>query len=237
MDTSLLEDIGLSKGEIKVYLTLLNLGNTKVGYIIEKSGMASSAVHNAINTLIEKGLVFYIKKGKIKFYQAASPNQIVNFIEEKKKKFQEILPQLLEKQQIKKESQEAEIFEGTKGVLTMLNILIEDTKKGDEYCFFASYLNEKNEEVQQFFKKYDIKRKDKGLIIKGLAPKELKLLFIDRKSLKMKYTEFPIPHGISICKNKIAFISWGEKPIGYLIKSEQISQMFKEFFNNLWNKY
>ena len=54
MDTSLLEDIGLSKGEIKVYLTLLNLGNTKVGYIIEKSGMASSAVHNAINTLIEK---------------------------------------------------------------------------------------------------------------------------------------------------------------------------------------
>ena len=103
--------------------------------------------------------------------------------------------------------------------------------------FFASYLNEKNEEVQQFFKKYDIKRKDKGLIIKGLAPKELKLLFIDRKSLKMKYTEFPIPHGISICKNKIAFISWGEKPIGYLIESEQISQMFKEFFNNLWNKY
>ena len=37
MDVSILEDLGLSKGEIKVYTTLLEIGITKVGTIIEKS--------------------------------------------------------------------------------------------------------------------------------------------------------------------------------------------------------
>ncbi|MBW3003756.1 helix-turn-helix domain-containing protein, partial [Candidatus Woesearchaeota archaeon] len=45
MDTTILEDLGLSSGEIKVYLALLELGSTKVGRVIEKTGMASSAVH------------------------------------------------------------------------------------------------------------------------------------------------------------------------------------------------
>ncbi len=234
MDTSILEDLGLNKGEIKVYLTLLELGITKVGQIIEKSGMASSAVHNSINSLIDKGLVSYVKKGKIKFYQAVPPKQLVDFIEEKKKKVLEILPELELKQKLAKERQEAEIFEGTKGITTMLNLLIENAKKGDEYLFFAINVKEQNEEIQKFFLKYDVKRKDKGLIIKGLAPKQLKKLFVKRKILKMKYPDFLIPSNISICNDRIAFFSWGEKPVGYLIKSKQIAEMYKDFFKQIW---
>ena len=235
MDTSILEDLGLSKGEIKTYLTLLELGSTKVGAVIEKSGMASSAVHNSINTLIEKGLVSYIKKGKIKYYQAVPAKQLIDFIEEKKKRIQKILPELELKQKLAKEKQEAEIFEGTKGITTMLNLLIEDAKKGDEYLFFATNVKEQNKEIQRFFLKYDVKRKDKGLIVKGLAPKEIKKLFVNRKILNMKYLDYPIPSNISICKDKIAFFSWGEKPVGYLIESKQISDMYREYFNRTWN--
>lgn len=240
MDTSILEDLGLSKGEIKVYLVMLGLGETKVGQVIEKSAMASSAVHNSINSLIDKGLVSYIKRGKIKFYQAVPPKQLIDFIEEKKKKVLEILPELESKQKKSREKQEAEIFEGRKGIMAMLNLQIEDTKKGDEYLFFAVITGkgneEENKEIQDFFIQYDIKRKAKGLSIKGLAPKEIKKLFIKRKILKVKYTNFPIPSNTSICNDKIAFFSWGEKPIGYLIKSKQISEMYGQFFHKVWNK-
>ena len=174
METSILQDLGLSNGEIKIYLTLLELGSTKVGLVIEKTGMASSAVHNSINSLIEKGLTSYIKKGKIKYYQAVPPKQLIDFIEEKKKKFLQILPELELKQKLAREREEAEIFEGTKGITTMLNLLIDDSKKGDEYLFFAINIKEQNEEIQEIYLKNDVKRKDKGLIIKGLAPKELK---------------------------------------------------------------
>ena len=234
MDLSILEDIGLSRGEIKVYLSLLETGLTKVGIIIEKSNLASSAVHNSINSLIEKGFVSYIKKGKIKYYKAVPPKQLIDFIEDKKNKILQIIPELEVKQKLEKDEQEAEIFEGIKGILRMLSLLIENSKKGDEYLFFVINVEEKNEEIQKFFKQYDIKRKNKGLIIKGLAPKDLKNLFIKRKLLRMRYTNFPIPSNISICNEKIALFSWGEKPVGYLIKSKQISDMYKEFFNQIW---
>lgn len=236
MDTTALEGLGLSKGEISVYLSLLELGETKIGAVIEKSGMASSAVHNSVNNLIEKGLISYIKKGKIKYYQSAPPKQILDFIEDKKKNLQNILPQLEERRRKTKEKQEAEIFEGVKGVMTMLNILIEDAKRKDEYLFFPINVKEQNKEIQKFFEMYDVKRKAKDLIVKGLSPLPIKNLFEKRKILNMKYPGFPIPSNISICNGKIAFFSWGEKPIGYLIKSQQISDMYRDFFHQVWDK-
>ena len=234
MDTKILEELGLSKGESSVYLSLLKLGQTKIGAIIEKSGVVSSAAHNSVNSLIEKGLVSYIKKGKIKYYLAASPKQILAFLENKKKNFEEILPQLEEQQKKSKEKQDAEIFEGTKGIIAMLNLLIDDAKKGDDYLFFAVEVEKMNEEIQDFFQMYDAKRKERGLTIKGIAHNNLKDLFTERKFLKMHYVNFPTPSNISICNHKIALFSWGEKPIGYLIKSEQIAEMYRTFFSQVW---
>lgn len=234
MEISALEGIGLSQGEIKIYIALLELGKTKVGRIIEKSGMASSAVHNSLNSLLEKGFVSYIKRDKIKVYQAVPPKHIIGFLEEKKKKIQEIIPELEFRRKKSEEKQGAEIFEGTKGIISMLNLLIEDAKKGDEYLFFSVNVEQKNEEIQEFFSQYDVKRKERGLRIKGLAPKELKKLFVKRKVLIMKYTNFPTPSNISICKDKTAIFSWEEKPVGYLIKSKQIANMYKKYFNEIW---
>ncbi len=236
MDTTLLEDLGLSKGEIKTYLALLELGASKVGKIIKKSGLASSAVHNALHALLEKGLASFIKKGKIKYYRAAPPKQIVDFIDERKEKIMTLLPELELKQKFAEERQDAEIFSGTKGVMTLLNQLIEGSQKGDDYLFFATALSEKNEEIQKFFHRFDLKRKEKGLVVRGLAPLELKSLFQGRPILKMKYPPFPLPSDLSICNDKIALIAWGEKPIGYLITSRQIAMVYQQFFELIWQK-
>jgi len=234
MDINVLEDLGLSKGEVKVYLTLLRLGATKVGSVIEKSGMASSAVHNSLNSLLEKGLVSFIKKGKIKHYQASPPEYIGNFTKQKLERFNEVLPEMKQIVRQSNEKQEAEVFEGIKGVTTMLNLLIENAKKGDDYYFFSAYTSGNNKEVQDFFDRYDFNRKEKGLQVRGLAPLEIKSLFIHRKILKMRYPKVPIPFDISLCNGKVVLISWGEKPIGYLIKSKEIFEMYKDYFERVW---
>lgn len=235
MDTTILEEIGLSKGEITVYTTLLALGMTKVGHIIEKSSMASSAVHNALHTLTNKGLLSSVKKGKIKFYQSAPPRYIAKFIEQKKERFLEILPQLEEKEKKQSEKQEAEVFEGIKGLTTMLNLFIEDLKKGEEFLFFATDIPNLNKEVQEFFEKYDFKRKEKGLNVKGLAPLEMKPLFENRKTLKVRYPSFPIPKSIGIVRDRIEITSWQSKPVGYLIRSKEIADSYRELFNKIWD--
>lgn len=234
MDTTVLEEIGLHKGEARVYLTLLELGESKVGPVIDKSGLVSSVVHVNINKLVEKGLASYIKKGKIKFYRAISPRQILDFMKEKEKKLLEIIPFLEIKQKKSEDKEEAEIFEGVKGITSMLNLIIEKSKKGEEYLFFATDIEEKQKEIQEFWEKYDLKRKEKGIIIKGIAPKKLTPLFTKRKILKMKYTNSPLLSSIIIFQDKIATISFGNKPIGYLIKSKQVSEMYKNYFTNMW---
>jgi len=85
-------------------------------------------------------------------------------------------------------------------------------------------------------KSFEVKRKAKKLIVKGLARKELKPLFEKRKFLNVKYVDFPIPSNKSICNNKMVLISWGEKPNGILVKSKQIIESEKRFFEELWEK-
>ena len=238
MDTKALEDIGLTNAEIKVYLTLLEIGQTKVGPVIEKSDLQSSVVHNAIHKLQDKGLVNYIKKGKIKHYKATSPNNFMDFIEEKKKNFEKILPELLLKQKLAKERNEAEVYIGFKGIMNLLLEVIKDTKKGEEFYFFSSDFEPMNEKIQDFFRKYDPKRKGKGLVVKGIVPLNLKPLFQDRikkKVMQVKFTEQILPPHMGIFQDKIFLFMWGEKPVGYLIYSKQLADRYKQFFNAMWN--
>lgn len=170
----------------------------------------------------------------MKIYQTVDPNIILKEYKEKEQRFEGIIPKLKSMQNLVNEKQQAEIYEDTKGVIAMLNELIQDAKPNDIYYFFAMDVSEQNKEIQKFFERYDIKRKEKKLVVKGLARKELKSLFEKRKYLHVKYTNFPIPSNISICNDKMVLVSWGEKPTGILIRSRQIIKSQIEFFNEIW---
>ena len=90
MDTSILEDIGLTNAEIKVYMALLELGSSSAGPIIEKSKLQSSVVHMTLNKLLDKGFISFTKAGQRRLYQATNPKHIIEFIEGKKERFEEI---------------------------------------------------------------------------------------------------------------------------------------------------
>lgn len=235
MNTSVLEGLGLSKGEIKVYLALLGIGSTKAGKVIESSGMASSAVHAALGTLGDKGLISHVKKGKVKWYHSVSPRQLINFIDDKKQEVLGILPELENKQKSAEFVQEAEVFTGLKGINSLLTQLITDSKKGEEYLFFSSNVPGRDDEIQDFFLRFDQKRKVKGLVTKGIASPELKHLFLNRPYLSMKYTKLPIPSNMTIFRNTIVFLSWGDEPQGFIIKSRQLTDNFRTLFYEVWN--
>ena len=64
MDTSTLREAGLTEGEIKVYLALLELGSSTTGPIVDKSGISRSIIYQILEKLMEKGLVSFITKEK-----------------------------------------------------------------------------------------------------------------------------------------------------------------------------
>jgi len=63
-----LEKLGFTLNETKTYLNLLNLGSCLASDLAKKTGLHRRPVYDALNRLIEKGLVSYtIKTGK-KYY-------------------------------------------------------------------------------------------------------------------------------------------------------------------------
>ena len=121
MDTKILEDLGFTNAEIKVYLALLELGSATAGPIIERSGLQSSVVHMTLNNLVNKGFVSFVKQGQRNHYQAANPKHISEYIDDKKKQFEQILPELMLKQQTAKEKSEVVTFKGIKGIRELCN--------------------------------------------------------------------------------------------------------------------
>ncbi|MBI4173121.1 MAG: hypothetical protein HY519_00200 [Candidatus Aenigmarchaeota archaeon] len=232
----LLQGLGFTPAEAQVYLSLLQLGQVKAGRVIRKSGLQSSTVHNALHALTEKGAASYIIKGKTRLYQAADARLLLKEYQERQERFEQLLPQLLELQKRAQDRQEAEVYEGEKGVMAMLSAMIEDAKPKDAYYFFAADVSGMNREIQEFFAGYDRRRRAKGLVVRGLARKELRPLFRGRPQIRMRYIGFPIPANISICNGRLALISWGERPTGILVRSRQLCQSQIDFFNEVWHR-
>ncbi len=60
MYSEILETIGLSPNEAKIYETLLSTGETSVSEIATKAGVHRRNVYDALNRLVDKALVFTI---------------------------------------------------------------------------------------------------------------------------------------------------------------------------------
>ena len=227
-----LQELGLNKRESICYTALLELGSSKIGAIVKKTGIPSSKIYEILDKLINRGLVSYVKIGKIKHYQSSDPKTLLNYIDEKKKKIEDILPQLLLKQKLSTK-QSVEMFEGQKAIFSLFTTLIKDAKANEQYLIFSINEENKNDAANLFFKNLAVRRKEKKLDVKLL--KNMKHYKKERHTkLKLKYTEFNLPQGITIFRNMVVILSWVESPIAIKIESETISNQLREFFLDQW---
>lgn len=227
-----LQELGLNKRESICYIALLELGSSKIGAIVKKTGIPSSKIYEILDKLIKRGLASYVKIGKIKHYQSSDPKTLLNYIDEKKKNIEEILPKLLLKQKLSTK-QSVEMFEGQKALFSLFINLIKDAKANEQYFIFSINEENKNDAANLFFKNLAVRRKEKKLDVKLL--KNIKHYKKEKHTkLKLKYTEFNLPQGITIFRNIVVILSWVESPIAIKIESETISNQLKEFFLGQW---
>jgi HTH-type transcriptional regulator, sugar sensing transcriptional regulator len=241
MKTEILEDMGLTTAEAKIYLALLKSGSTKSGKIIDSTKLQSSTVYHVLGSLLEKGLVSYVLQGKIKYFQATSPENFLSFLDEKKRKFLEILPQLKEMEDLSKQKQTAKVYEGFNGVQTAFNDILTTMSKDEEYYFFQIMKKKLlDDRIIMFFKNYHIKRAEKGIKVKGLTLRKSKNLvnniFKGIKNTKIRYLDEFTPSGIVIYNNKVITVDWSNIPTAIVIESESISNSYKKFFLEKWKK-
>lgn len=234
--------IGLTEGEAKVYLALTELGSSTVGPIVKKSGVAYSNIYDILNRLIEKGIVSFIIKNKTKHFQAASPSNLILYLDKKqdqisqeKEALRKILPDL-EKLQEAKSKQEAEIFLGKKGLRTAYEKLCNGSSKNDEMLFFYIHDEKYAEESDLFYNSIvDLVRGTKN---RGICNAEYEKSWFAKKSkhLTMKFSNLPLPGNIDIINDKILLVSWGENIFSVLIHSHSLANNLRKYFNQMWSK-
>lgn len=244
-NTELLEEIGLTKSEIAVYLALLELGSSSTGKIVEKSKVASSKIYEILEKLIQKGLVSYVIQANIKHFQASSPNRLLDYINEKKqsiedkeKKLIELIPQLELKRNLSKNENETNVFKGIKGAQTAFEDILQECKKNDEIQIIG--FTELNPEFENFLIKFHKKRAKENIYLKTIFGPNLKNLINEFK--KMPYTEVKV--SLSNEQRTVAFLLYKDKVLFSIpneniwiqIKSRKLNESFKTYFNEEWNK-
>ncbi len=248
MDTSALKEAGLTNGEIRVYLALLGLGSSTIGPILEKSGITRSIIYRILEKLIKKGLVSYITKEKTKHYQAAPPNNLLDYIESREKqlhqnknKIQEMIPQLILKQKLAKKS-EANIYEGFRGLMTAYDNRYQKLKSGDEVVLYG--LPQSQPEFHHaYWKKANVKLdklriKSRLLYHPDVTDENLK----NRNSYKLcEARRMPLkmetPSWVMIYKDvTLIAIPQGNMPFAFEITSQQVADSFKNYFEWFWKQ-
>lgn len=243
MDDKILEEAGLTKNEITVYKTLLEFGPSTAGPLTQKSGVHRSRVYESLNRLVDKGLVSYKIKANRKYFQAQNPEELIDFIEEKKEKLKSIIPELSALQLIRPETHEANVFEGYKGLKSVFYSNLKGAKRGD--CIYVvgarSGQDISPETWTSFFKGFHKKRLAIGVRYKIIFNEDLRKSEIAKSMQKMKITDVGFikqytPASFNVFRNKVAIILWKKKPYAFVITSREVADSFRQYFNTLWKQ-
>ena len=249
MDTKILEEIGLTKSEALVYLALTELGPSSTGKIVQKSGVASSKIYEILDKLELKGLVSHVIKTGVKEFEAAPPEMILDYINEKevkikreKQKAEKFVSILKSRMNLIGKVQEATIYRGMKGLRTVFYDCIKSMKPGD--TVYVMGVPSRSPKVNRFFvmwnkfrAKHNIKFK---IMFDESARGELQTLPENSPLSEIRFMPEGVvtPAGINISgENTIIFPAESEEdPLAILIRSKAIADSFRAQFELLWNQ-
>lgn len=245
MDSKALENIGLTKGEIKVYLALLKLGSTRTGKLSKVAKVSSSKVYKILDRLENKGLVGHVLKGEIKYFTATNPERIVDYLDEKEKQLskkrksiEKILPKLKKQFEFPEKKSEAALYDGFKAVTNFFRNILDELKAGDTYYVIGATYGEDDERMRRYFHKHHQKRRDKKIKVKMLANYDEKGKLEKTTLLKsgIRYLPQYLIGNMIIYfyKNRVFIALFTKDPKGFLIESEDAVKNFKAYFDAFW---
>jgi sugar-specific transcriptional regulator TrmB len=244
MDTQMLEKIGFTNSEIKVYLKLLELGSIMTGELAKKAGVSRSKIYEVLDKLKEKGLVSYVIKENVKYFQASKADNLKDYIMQKKKDVEDqviaveqIVASLNKIQINNSEKQTSTVFEDDKGIKTVFNEIISTLGRGEEYYAFAASEANYTKEFSVFIRNYHRRREQKKIHVKLLSCSKIKNKVLSElgqyKFIDFRFSDEKFPTATIIFDSKVFIYTWNN-PTGILIESKEISKQYKDMFLDMW---
>ncbi|HLC32762.1 MAG TPA: helix-turn-helix domain-containing protein [Candidatus Nanoarchaeia archaeon] len=246
MNLEQLRSIGLTKGEIKVYQALLELGECTKTALAKQSKVTPSNIYDITNRLLEKGIISKITKNGVAHFSPAHPRHLLSFLERKQEDIEtekqvvaSLFPMLLKQFEHKDDQTTVEHFQGWNGLKTVFEDLLAECGKGDENFVFGASRGEQREQADRFFSKYSKRRAEQGILTRIIFNEDVRTrrqrmsVFV-RPAYDVRFLAQSTPTEVLIYKNRTCIIMLLAEPLVVRITSKEAAASFKQYFDALW---
>jgi sugar-specific transcriptional regulator TrmB len=239
-----LKKLGLTENEISVYLSLLKVGETSVGGIINDLKWHRQLIYNALDALEKRNMVERTIKNKVNHYKVADPKIIVENLQK-----QELIAKRLSKnieEEIKKSKHEHEInvYDNVQRIRQYFLKAYSECAIGSTIYILSGYAYKFGEVLGEDFlyKKYDkirTQRKIHSKLIASEVIREEQIEFhknLNQEIRTMKFLPYKSASPVTtiIWPWGIAYQSFYDDPFIIEIKNQKFRESYLEHFDFLW---
>lgn len=236
-EADVLKSMGLTENEAKIYLSLIQYGTQTVGSITNKTGIHRRCVYDAMERLIEKGLVGYIIRENKKYFEVTNPEHLLTILQEKEKDVLAIIPKLHAMYE-GSEKQDVKVFKGRKGARAIYDDII---KTGEDYYALGATGKISETIGPKTYDKYVQARVEKGIRLYTIYPESMRGTPMSRKKnavVRYVLDEYASPINTIVYGIKVEILIWEydpTSPLILLIENKKVAEAFKHYFKMLWN--
>ncbi|MBI4450383.1 BlaI/MecI/CopY family transcriptional regulator [Candidatus Woesearchaeota archaeon] len=225
-----LDSIGLTRTEARIYAVLVDLGRAQAGELSRKTGIHRRSVYDALERLIEKGLVSFIKENEQRIYLPVSPERIREMAEKQHDDVIGVLPSLMAKFNEQKTKQTTLFYRGLEGLKTIFEDQISEGKD----VFIIGAATNASEILKYYIPHYTNKRVKRKIKLYLIYAGERRQFPIPLAEVRYLSKEFATPVSTNIYGDNVAIIQWSHEPVAILIKNKDIAQAYRNYFSLLW---
>ncbi len=231
---NILQWVGLSENESKIYLTLLELWKSWVTEISKKSWIKRTTIYPYINKLLEKNLIKRTVKWKRILFTVGKPKNIITNLEEKKANLLKKIPILEELYKENSPNPSLEFYEWKKSLVNLYK------KIWSSWTAIYSFLS-----PEEFYKNFS-EEFDKSLwllekkawwktktLIKNNAFSKKHIQNNPFSQIKLLPENFDLDIDIIIVWNSIIMISF-EPLYAIVLKNKPLSDFHRNLHNYFW---
>ncbi len=238
MINDILVSLGLTYNESKIYLCLNSEHELSASEITKKTGIHRRNVYDALNRLVDKGMVSQTSVNNRLTFSAVHPSHLVNMAQENEKHIQSILPDLKNAFENSPAKNSVKVYKGVKGIKACFTESTDMMKKGDKYRAMGCYdmvpvlgdfiEHNHDERIKKHISTWDIFNSESIERAKAVSQKPNHHVKVLPKNHSLP-VETVIFGGKIVCQ---IFIH-GE-PFVIQVIDEKFAETYKEYFNMLW---
>jgi HTH-type transcriptional regulator, sugar sensing transcriptional regulator len=231
-----LENLGLSEKESRVYMALLQMGSGSVPAISVKAGTKRPTTYLILEELRMKGLVTLLPKKTKAIYIAQSPRILWQELKDKEEIASEKMPELMAIFNAQKEKPKVTYYQGEENVAGLWDEIF----KEKEIIFYGSIGQITPGIHKQVAKYLDVVKKEKLNVREILHFDKQSIDFAknnatENHQFKIAPQNYSLPADNVIFGNKVAIINYKESPVAVVIENGQVALTYRSMFEMAWN--